>query len=104
MGFVFESGSNIGVNMRRLFLCLVCLVSIGSVTGCTTIKYNADGVVYKKWFGKQSIKELHIEKKVDGSLKIKLGQQSSSATNLNKLMSDIAKVAAGATGALVIPE
>jgi len=74
-------------------IILGCAILALMVGGCTTIKYSKDEVVYRKWFGRQNIKEMVVEKSTDGSVKIKLGQQSSDSGDLLKAMKAIGGIA-----------
>ncbi len=81
---------------------LIGCALVGLTMGCARISYNPEGFTYTR-LGKQSIEGLEVTKLEDGSLEVKVNKQEGSSGDLTKLMSDIAKVAAGAAGMQVVP-
>ena len=80
------------INKLAIIIALLFLSA-----GCARITFKDDEFTYSR-FGRQSINGLVVEKDKDGILKVKVGKQSGDSGSLAKVLSDIAKVSAGATG------
>ena len=81
--------------MKKLLILIICLLFCSA--GCARITWKEDEFTYSR-LGKQSIDGLVVEKDKSGVLKVKIGKQVGSSGVMAKILTDIAKVSAGATG------